>query len=188
MSLAYALFPTEIGLCGVVWNETGLTGVLLPEDSEEASRTRIAKRFHGAIESSPFGAAVMAVEQIQALMIDGDTDLTGIRLDTGRLSPLLDRIYNATRAIKPGSTRTYGQIAKQVGADPRSVGQAMGRNPWPIVVPCHRVMGSDGKLVGFSAHGGLNTKLRLLAIEKARINEAPGLFDEIGGLPIGKRY
>ena len=187
MSQAFALFPTEIGLCGVIWDEVGLTGVLLPETSEAASRARISKRHPDAVETVPTGMTAIAVQRIQTLMVEGDTSLIEVTLNIQRLSPLLARIYAATRAIKPGTTRTYGQIAKEVGADPRSVGQAMGRNPWPIVVPCHRVMGSDGKLVGFSAHGGLSTKLKLLAIEKAKISEAPGFFDEIGGLPIGIR-
>ncbi len=187
MTQAFALFPTEIGLCGVIWDEVGLTGVLLPEISEAASRARIAKRHPVAVETVPTGMAAVAVERIRTLMVEGNTTLIDLTLNMQGLSPLLKRIYAVTRAIKPGATRTYGQIAKEVGADPRSVGQAMGRNPWPIVVPCHRVMGSDGKLVGFSAHGGLATKLKLLAIEKALISEAPGLFDEIGGLPIGIR-
>ena len=187
MPAAYALFPTEIGLCGIVWNTVGLIGVALPEATPEASRARMAKRFPNVVEAVPEGPTALAIAKIQALMTTGETDLTDLVLDTGALTAALSRVYAATRAIQPGSTRTYGQIAKQVGVDPRSVGQAMGRNPWPIVVPCHRVMGSDGKLVGFSAHGGLDTKLKLLAIEKARISDAPGLFDDLGGLPIGTR-
>lgn len=185
--MPHALFPTEIGLCGVVWNELGLIGVLLPEGGRDESLTRIAKRFPGSSEAMPVGETARAIADIQKLMVDGDTDLTDIALDVARLSPALTRIYAATRAIPPGSTLTYGQIAKQVGVDARSVGQAMGRNPWPIVVPCHRVMGSGGKLVGFSARGGVDTKLTLLAIEKAKIGEGAGLFDALGGLPIGVR-
>lgn len=185
--MPHALFPTEIGLCGVVWNDVGLVGVLLPEGGRDESLARIAKRFPGSSEAVPLGEAARAITNIQKLMVDGDTDLTDIALDVTRLSPALTRIYAATRAVPPGSTLTYGQIAKQVGVDARSVGQAMGRNPWPIVVPCHRVMGTGGKLVGFSAHGGVNTKLALLAIEKANIGDGPGLFDTLGGLPIGVR-
>ena len=185
--MPHALFPTEIGLCSVVWNELGLIGVLLPEGGRDESLARIAKRFPGSLEAMPVGEASRAITNIQRLMVDGDTDLTDLALDATRLSPALTRIYAATRAIPPGSTLTYGQIAKQVGVDARSVGQAMGRNPWPIVVPCHRVMGSGGKLVGFSARGGVDTKLALLAIEKAKIGEGAGLFDAAGGLPLGVR-
>ena len=99
------------------------------------------------------------------------------------------KIYDVTRSIMPGETLTYGEVASRCGddVDARTVGQAMGRNPWPIIVPCHRVLGAGGKLVGFSAPGGVDTKLKLLAIERAKVGDAPGLFDDLGGLPIGLR-
>jgi methylated-DNA-[protein]-cysteine S-methyltransferase len=185
----FALFDTAIGLCGVVWNEVGLIGTLLPEGDPDAARARIARRWPSAVAAEPSPEAAFAISAITALMVDGRTDLTGVTLDMGGLSDFLIRVYAAARAVPPGQTRTYGEIAAAAGAprEARAVGQAMGRNPWPIVVPCHRVMGAGGKLVGFSAPGGTDTKLKLLSIEQARLSDAPGLFDDLGGLPIGVR-
>jgi len=186
---AFALFDTAIGVCGVVWNEIGLTGTALPDRGAEALRDRLSRRWPQAVESQPWGAGAEAVTAIQALMADGRTDLTGLALDETGLTDFLKRVYAAARAVPPGQTRTYGQIAAAAGApgEARAVGQAMGKNPWPIVVPCHRVMGADGKLTGFSAPGGVDTKLRLLSIEQARLSDAPGLFDDLGGLPLSVR-
>lgn len=185
----FALFDTAIGLCGVVWNEVGLVGTLLPEGDAMAARARIARRWPTAVEAEPSPEAAFAITSITALMADGRTDLTKVVLDMTGMSDFLVRVYAAARAVPPGQTRTYGQIAAAAGAprEARAVGQAMGRNPWPIVVPCHRVMGAGGKLVGFSAPGGTDTKLKLLSIEQARLSDAPGLFDDLGGLPIGVR-
>ncbi len=186
---AFALFDTAIGVCGVVWNEIGLTGTALPDRDAESLRDRLTQRWPQAVEAQPWGAGAEAVAAIQALMVDGRTDLTGLVLDETSLTDVLRRVYAAARAVPPGQTRTYGQIAAAAGApgEARAVGQAMGKNPWPIVVPCHRVMGADGKLTGFSAPGGVDTKLRLLSIEQARLSDAPGLFDDVGGLPLSVR-
>ncbi|WP_304165996.1 methylated-DNA--[protein]-cysteine S-methyltransferase [Phenylobacterium aquaticum] len=185
----FALFETAIGLCGVIWNEVGLIGTLLPEGEASAAHARIARRWPAAVESAPSPEAAFAIAAITSLMADGRTDLTGVVLDMAGMSEFLVRVYAAARAVPPGQTRTYGEIAAAAGAprEARAVGQAMGRNPWPIVVPCHRVMGAGGKLVGFSAPGGTDTKLKLLSIEQARLSDAPGLFDDLGGLPIGVR-
>ena len=185
----FALFDTAIGLCGVVWNPVGLIGTLLPEGDAVAARARIARRWPAALEAEPSPEAAFAIVAITALMADGRTDLTGVVLDMDGMSDFLVRVYAAARAVPPGQTRTYGEIAQAAGAprEARAVGQAMGRNPWPIVVPCHRVMGAGGRLVGFSAPGGTDTKLKLLSIERARLTDAPGLFDDLGGLPIGVR-
>jgi methylated-DNA-[protein]-cysteine S-methyltransferase len=185
----FALFDTAIGLCGVVWNPVGLIGTLLPEGDAAAARARIARRWPAAMEAEPSTEAAFAIAAITALMADGRTDLTGVALDMSGLSDFLLQVYAAARAVPPGQTRTYGEIAAAAGAprEARAVGQAMGRNPWPIVVPCHRVMGAGGRLIGFSAPGGTETKLKLLSIERARLSDAPGLFDDLGGLPIGVR-
>lgn len=186
---AFALFDTAIGVCGVVWNEIGLTGTALPDRTPEALGDRLTQRWPLAVEAQPWGAGAAAVAAIRALMADGRTDLTCLVLDETGLTDFLKRVYDAARAVPPGQTRTYGQIAAAAGApgEARAVGQAMGKNPWPIVVPCHRVMGADGKLTGFSAPGGVDTKLRLLSIEQARLSDTPGLFDDLGGLPLSVR-
>src|SRR5437773_1910493 len=88
-------------------------------------------------------------------------------------------VYDIARKIPPGQTLTYGDIAKQLGGVElsRDVGQALGRNPCPIVVPCHRVLAAGNKPGGFSANGGVVTKLKMLAIEGAAVNHTPSLFD-----------
>lgn len=186
---AFALFDTAIGVCAVVWRGQGLVGTALPDRDAAALRARLIRHWPDAAEAEPQGPVAQAVAAIRALMVDGRTDLTGIALDETGLTDFLRRVYAATRAVPPGQTRTYGQIAAAAGApgEARAVGQAMGRNPWPIVVPCHRVMGADGRLTGFSAPGGVETKLKLLSIEQARLTDAPGLFDDLGGLPLDAR-
>lgn len=189
MGAGFALFNTVIGLCGLAWNGSGLISVQLPEVDAAASRRRFLQRFPDLTETPPTGPNAHAVAQICSLISTGKTDLADLPLDMSGQSELYQRIYQVARTIKPGATLTYGEIAARLGTprEARAIGQAMGRNPWPIVVPCHRVLGVGGKLVGFSAHGGLETKLRLLAIEHAKVGDAPGLFDDQGGLPIGTR-
>lgn len=185
----FALFPTEIGQCALTWGESGLTGCFLPDQDEAALRQTIARRMPGAIQAPLEGEAAKASQLIQGLAETGRGDLTGLCLDMASQGEVYRQIYDVTRTIQPGETLTYGQVAARCGGkvDARTVGQAMGRNPWPIIVPCHRVLGAGGKLVGFSAPGGVDTKLKLLGIERARVGDAPSLFDDLGGLPIGVR-
>lgn len=177
----FTLFPTALGACAIVWGGAGLTGVFLPGPSESATRASIARRHPAALEAAPKGAAADAVERIQALMNTGEADLDPIVIDLSN-SPDFDRaVYAVAREIPPGRTMTYGEIARRVGevSDSRRVGQALGRNPWPIVVPCHRVLGADGKAGGFSAPGAVDTKIRMLNLERARVGSEPGLFDDL---------
>lgn len=176
-----SLFETALGVCAVVAGRTGLLGVWLPSTSPEALTTRIRQRFPTAIETEPQGQTTDAVARIQTLLATGQADLDPIVLDLSGLDDFDRQVYGLARAVPPGRTITYGEIARAVGdvALSRRVGQAMGANRWPIVIPCHRVMGADGKAGGFSAPGGLDTKLKLLAIEKAHVGDAPGLFDNL---------
>lgn len=124
-------------------------------------------------------AAQLAVDGIVALLRGEAIDLLAIELDMERVPPFHRRVYEVARTVPPGKTLSYGEIAARLG-DPgvaRAVGQALGRNPCPIIVPCHRVLAAGGKIGGFSANGGVTTKLRLLLIEGARMNDAPTLFD-----------
>ena len=113
-----------------------------------------------------------------ALLGGEKTDLTDITCDFSGVDPFAAKVYAATRAIPAGETLTYGAIALQLGDKQlaRDVGRALGRNPLPIIVPCHRVIGANDKLTGFSAYGGVEIKRRMLAIEGARIGEAQGLL------------
>jgi methylated-DNA-[protein]-cysteine S-methyltransferase len=178
---AYHFFPTAIGACGIAWSAQGITSVSLPEAHEAALRTRFKARFPNAEEAPPPGAVSQAILRIQALLKGEADDLTDIVLDEAEVPQFNKRVYDIARRIGPGSTRTYGDIAKELG-DPllaREVGQALGRNPTPIIVPCHRVLAAGGKTGGFSATGGVATKFRMLAIERAKTDNAPSLFDEL---------
>jgi len=175
----FALFESPIGDCAVVWGERALIGVYLPEANAQALRTRIQRRFQGAAEAVPTADVQRAIEAIGELLRGGDNDLQSVEIDMSRLPEFNQQVYAIARAIPPGRTRTYGEIAAELG-DPllaRAVGQALGANPFPIVVPCHRVMAAGGKSGGFSAPGGLVTKLKLLEIEGAPLGGSPGLFD-----------
>ena len=174
----FALFDTAIGLCGVAWNAQGLTGVMLPLSEGGDPRVRMARRHPGAEEATPPAAVAEAIAGMQALLRGDKRDLLDVALDDGHVAPLAAQVYAIARAIPPGRTLTYGDIARQLGdvALSRAVGQALGANPWPIVVPCHRVTAAGGKLGGFSARGGVNTKLKLLGIEGAQAAAQADLF------------
>ncbi len=179
--LGFCLFDTAIGACAVAWGERGLNGVQLPEGDPAKARARMARRFPDAVEDAPPAEVQDAIAAITALLGGEARDLAAIRLDMEGLADFPRDAYAVARAIPPGQTLTYGQIAARLG-DPnaaRAVGEAMGRNPFPIVVPCHRVLAAGGRLGGFSANGGVVTKLRLLEIEGAQIGEPAPLFDDL---------
>lgn len=175
----FTLFDTEIGRCGLAWGERGLIGVQLPESSPGAAWARLRRRFPDAVEAEPSVEIEMVIERIRDLLAGGRDDLSDIPLDLDGQSTFNLRVYEIARAITPGDTSTYGEVAKAMGEPgaARAVGKALGENPWPIVVPCHRVLGSSGHMGGFSAPGGAETKAKLLTIEKARTSETPTLFD-----------
>jgi methylated-DNA-[protein]-cysteine S-methyltransferase len=179
---AYALFDTAIGRCGIAWGQRGIVGVQLPERSDGTTRTRLLRHCPHAdeVEHQP-KHIVRAIEEITALLSGQKKSLRAIALDMSRVPAFNARVYETARAIPPGMTRTYGEIAAAIGDKDaaRAVGQALGRNPFAIVVPCHRVVGANDKLVGFSADGGIATKLKLLQIEGWRADE-PSLFDALG--------
>jgi O-6-methylguanine DNA methyltransferase len=175
----FALFDTAIGRCGIAWSERGIAGVQLPEASEPETRARMLHRFPAAGEAAPTPEAQQAVDRIVALLHGEPSDLCTIVLDMDGVPSFHGRVYEVARAIPPGKTLAYGEIAARVGARgaARAVGQALGRNPFPIIVPCHRVLAAGGKIGGFSAEGGVATKLRMLAIEGVQVNGARVLFD-----------
>ena len=177
---AYALFDTAIGRCGLAWGSRGLIGVQLPEKSPEATRTRLMRHCPAADEAEPPAPIDRAVADIQALLRGEKKTLRAIQLDTGRVPAFNARVYETARAIPPGQTRTYGEVARAIGdaSAARAAGQALGRNPFAIIVPCHRVVGANDRLVGFSANGGIATKLRMLQIEGWRAQEQM-LFEEL---------
>jgi methylated-DNA-[protein]-cysteine S-methyltransferase len=168
-STAFTLFGTAIGCCALAWNERGVVGVQLPEADEQATRRRVEERFPDAQEARPPADIAEIREAIVALLRGEKVELASVALDLAAVPAFHRRVYAAARAILPGETLSYGALASRIGAEgaARAVGQALGRNPFPILVPCHRVLAASGKLGGFSAHGGIDTKRRLLAIEGA---------------------
>jgi methylated-DNA-[protein]-cysteine S-methyltransferase len=186
-AISFALFTTAIGRCAIAWSERGIVAVLLPGRQDAALRARLLRRHPGAREATPFDAAARAMEGIIALIGGERRDLSGVALDLGDMQEFDRRVYAVVRTIKPGATLTYGAIATQLGEpDARRIGEAMGRNPCPIIVPCHRVVAAGGKTGGFSAPGGAVTKRRLLAIEGVPADQ-PTLFDQWGGLAFKTR-
>jgi methylated-DNA-[protein]-cysteine S-methyltransferase len=163
----FSLFHTAIGQCGVAWSERGIAGVQLPEASEAETRERMLQRFPTAAEGAPPPGVRQALDRIVALLEGRRSDLSTIALDMDGVPPFHRRVYELARTIPPGKTLSYGEIAAQLGAPgaARAVGQALGHNPFPIVVPCHRVLAAGGRIGGFSAHGGTATKRRMLAVE-----------------------
>lgn len=176
-SLGFALFDTPIGRCAVAWGEHGIVGFQLPEGTDELTRERIAQSFPEATEQDP-AAARRAIDGVIALLGGEPDPLTDVQLDLRAIPDFDGRVYAVTRAIGPGSTLTYGEVAARIGSPDaaQAVGQALGRNPIPILVPCHRVLAAGGKTGGFSAHGGAVTKRALLAIEHAPGFDEPTLF------------
>jgi methylated-DNA-[protein]-cysteine S-methyltransferase len=176
----FTLFDTAIGRCGLAWGGRGVVGVQLPERTDQATQARLLQRCPTAEPAAPPPAIQRTVEALVALLRGEPSDLSGAVLDPTGLTPFERRVYEVARTIPPGATLTYGQIAARLGApaEAREVGQAMGRNPFPLIVPCHRVVAAGGKLGGFSANGGVATKRRLLAIEGALAHQALPLFAE----------
>jgi methylated-DNA-[protein]-cysteine S-methyltransferase len=177
--MTYALFDTAIGTCGLVWGERGLLGVHLPDAHPARTRAGITHRFPGASPAEPPESVRQAIDGIVALLRGEKRDLREIELDLDGLPEFNRRVYELSRTIPPGSTMTYGEIAMRLGSPgtARAVGQALGQNPWPIVVPCHRVLAADGGMGGFSAPGGVSTKRRMLEIEGVEgVRPAPRLF------------
>ncbi|HET9933627.1 MAG TPA: methylated-DNA--[protein]-cysteine S-methyltransferase [Polyangiaceae bacterium] len=168
-SAAYSLFQTPIGACGIAWTANGVSVLQLPEARSSATRARVLARSPGALASDLRGEMREVVEAVRALLEGERRDLSGIELDYEGVPEFHRRVYVAARRVLPGDVVTYGELARRMHAfgAARAVGQALGRNPFAIIVPCHRVLASGGKVGGFSANGGASTKLRLLAIEGA---------------------
>jgi methylated-DNA-[protein]-cysteine S-methyltransferase len=179
-SVAFAVFPTAIGDCALAWNDVGIVAAWLPEASRGRLKSRIVHRFADATEAAPSADVAAAIAAISALLDGERIDLSGIRIDDSRLAAFDRRVYAAARTIPPGRVVSYAELAARVGADAtaREVGASLGRNPIPIIVPCHRIVATAaGELGGFSAPGGTATKRRLLTIEDARRDGVDDLFD-----------
>jgi len=183
---AFALFETPVGRCGIAWNARGVVGVQLPERDAGATRSRLLRRYPNASEVPLPPAIQDVVTDITALLGGAARDLSTVALDLDGVPPFHQRVYAVARTIPPGATLSYGEVAERIGdrEAAREVGEALGQNPFPLIVPCHRVIAAGGKTGGFSAAGGVVTKLRLLDIEGAEPGTKPTLFDR---LPLAAR-
>src|SRR6266851_7022964 len=171
MHRSFCIFDTAIGVGGIVWGDRGVSGVQLPEPDAARVGGRLRRRFPDALEAPPTAEIQAAIEGMCELLQGQSSDLSTVRVDMERVPAFERRVYEVARTIAAGQTLTYGEIATRLGEPgmAREVGQALARNPFPIIVPCHRVLAAGGKLGGFSASGGVATKQRLLSIERANV-------------------
>lgn len=154
---------TAFGWVGIAWSRRGLVALTLPQPTE-ADALRPLPAESGSISGAVPGLDVDALVDKLRRYFDGETVTFDERLDPTIGTEFQQRVWAITRAIPRGQTRSYGQVARQASScAARAVGQAMARNPWPVIVPCHRVVGSDGSLTGFG--GGLEMKRRMLEME-----------------------
>jgi len=170
---SYTLFDTPIGHTAIAWGERGILRVQLPDAHPHATRQRLLERLPEALEHTPPPLVCRVIQDIVG-MLRGDPDgLTHIQLDMQGIPPFHQRVYHAARDIPRGQTLSYGAIATRIGSPlaSRAVGQALGQNPFALIVPCHRVLAANGKPGGFTAPGGIDTKLRLLRLERDRTFE-----------------
>jgi methylated-DNA-[protein]-cysteine S-methyltransferase len=179
-ALNFTLFHTTIGYCGIVWSARGIAGVQIAEKSEQATRNHVTRRYPDAHEAEPPPDVQRGIADIAALLNGEAKELSHITLDLDGVPNFNRRVYEVARTIRPGAAMSYGEIAARLGDRglARDVAQALAQNPFPVVVPCHRVLATGGKMGGFSAPGGVRTKLRMLSIEGAQVGE-PMLFDRL---------
>ena len=180
----YTVFDTVIGRCGIAWGELGVLGVQLPEAREIETRRRLFQLFPDARELRPPPDIQSAIDGIAALLRGKAADLSDVRLDMTGIPPFNARVYEFTRTIPRGETMTYGEVASRLKASGavHSVAQAIAKNPFMIIVPCHRVLEAGGYPDRISANGGSISKRRLLSIEGAGSPGSKTLFDVL--LPV----
>ena len=174
----FALFDTAIGRCALAWTEAGIVAVSLPEASPDVTRRRIRARLPGSTEQPPPAGIQQTIDRIVAMLDGAADDLADVELDLSGAGEFDRAVYQVTRGIPPGATLSYGAVAarlQQPGAA-RAVGRALGNNPCPIIIACHRVVAADGSMHGFSANGGVATKRRMLQLEGALPADQPTLF------------
>ena len=186
LSQGWTPFDSALGGCAVAWGAHGIVAVQLPEVDAAATRARLLKASGVLALAAPPPAVARAIAAVQALLagqladLGADACMESVALDMQRITDFQRRVYAATRRIPPGQTRTYGELASELGNknSARAVGHALGLNPFAPIVPCHRVLGAAGKPCGFSAHGGVVTKLRMLQTEGAALGGTDSLFTQ----------
>jgi O-6-methylguanine DNA methyltransferase len=164
--LAYALFDTALGRCAIAWSLRGIVRLQFPDASDTTAVRRLA-RGDELVSTEPPPIIARAIDEIRRHLGGDPQTFRDLPLDWSGVADFHRRVYRAACAIPAGRTASYGELASRIGAPgaARAVGQALGKNPLPIVVPCHRVLAANGKMGGFSAYGGVATKRRILAVE-----------------------
>ena len=163
----------------MVWSHAGVVAVQLPEAREIDTRRRIYQAHPEAREQRPPFNSELAIEGIAAVLHGDAVDLGETVLDMSDVPAFNRRVYELVRSIPRGETRTYEQIAKGVGVSGalHSVAQALARNPFMVIVPCHRVLEAAGAADKASQNGGVISKRRLLGIEGTRLSATKTLLD-----------
>lgn len=161
--MPHATFRTPLGTCAIAWNDTGLTRFLLPDPE---------RRSGGDTETEPPGWVQAIIDRVQRHLAGEPQDFGDVRFDFSRVPEFERSVLRATLNVKAGHTSSYGELAAAIGQPPaaaRAVGSALGANPWPLLIPCHRIVAASGKMTGFSGPGGVSTKVKLLALEGAQL-------------------
>jgi len=182
----YLIFGTASGFCAIAWSSAGITCLRLPTRSAEAAERGLLRREPEAEPGTPTPAIAEAVAAVKRYFEGKATDFSGFELDLGEQGTFLEQVYAVARRVGWGHTTTYGALAKELGAGPeaaRDVGQAMARNPVPLIIPCHRILAAGGKIGGFSAPGGAATKIRMLDLEGVHL-ERPRPARQADGAPL----
>jgi methylated-DNA-[protein]-cysteine S-methyltransferase len=172
----YLIFETASGFCGIAWNGAGISRFQLPSRTAVATVRNMLRRLPDAAPGTAPPEVAEAVAAARRYFDGEKIDFSGVQLDLDGQDALFRRIYAATRRVGWGETTTYGTLAKELGAGPevaREVGQAMARNPVPLIIPCHRVLAAGGKVGGFSAPGGSVAKAYMLQLEGVRVAPPP---------------
>lgn len=165
---SYHIFETTHGFCGIAWNTAGITCFRLPTGDAGAAERLLLRRVPGGRPSSPVVPVADVVAAARRYFEGEETDFSEAKVDLGAQEPFFMAVYDEVRRIGWGQTTTYGAVAKNLGAGleaARDVGQAMAKNPVPLIIPCHRVLAAGGKIGGFSAPGGSTAKARMLGLE-----------------------
>ena len=179
----YLIFETAGGFCGIAWNGVGIRRFQLPARSAAATERNLLRRLPDASLGTPPPAVVEAISAAKRYFEGEQIDFSCFELDLGEQDDFFRTIYAAARRVGWGHTTTYGTLAKEVGAGPeaaRDVGQAMARNPVPLIIPCHRVLAAGGKVGGFSAPGGSDAKIRMLELEGVRVGPPESAQQPLG--------
>jgi methylated-DNA-[protein]-cysteine S-methyltransferase len=171
--MPHLFFPTEFGACGIAWQESALVGFQLPGEDPEVADRHLASRAHTQPATEPPPPWVQAIiTRTQEHLAGKLHDFTDAPLDWSRVTDFQQAVYRQAQAVKAGYKKSYGELAKAMALGPeaaRAVGVALATNPWPLIVPCHRIVSASDKMTGFSAPGGVRTKTRLLALEGAEL-------------------